>query len=148
MKTIYHYFLLLLAFLASCEKDADNAPKSNDECGPAIQIVDVITTVEDDDFAILSVAEEDLCLTVTIAATGCGSDNWTLDLLTFGEVAESLPTQTSAFFRFDDGIESGSFTCQAEIQATYSFDLTPYLADALPTILRLSDTVEEVTIEE
>lgn len=135
--------ILLIGF--GCHHDDDD-PRP--ECGPDILIVDAITTVVDDDFTLISAVVEDLCLTVTIVNTACSSEGWQLDLLTFGEVAESHPTQTAAFFRFDDGIDDdGGVICQAEIMATYSFDLTPYLESALPTFLSLEGLEEPILIE-
>ncbi|MBB4079786.1 hypothetical protein GGR28_002413 [Lewinella aquimaris] len=146
MNPFLSFLLLPAVLLTACNDDDDNAFRL--ACGPDIQIVDVIVEREFDDFHLDSARVTDLCLEVTISASGCGSQGWTLDLITFGEVAESYPTQTSARLLFDDGVADGDFTCAAYITETYTFDLSPYLTPGtLPTVLSLTGTETTLSIE-
>ena len=64
-----------------------------------------------------------------------------MQLFTFGEVAESMPTQTSARLLFDDALDEVAFTCQVLLTETYTFDLSDYLTpDVLPTRFTLTGT--------
>ena len=133
--------------ITACQDDDDLAP--GNDCGPAIDIVQEFTIPGGDDFDLVDLSVEGMCLTVTAGASGCSSDNWTMDLVTDGSVAESLPTMTSAQFVFDDGVDGGA-TCLAYFNETYSFDLSSYLAGALPTNLTVigPDTLRTVILIE
>lgn len=137
-------FILIALFMA-CEKAETNTPAQN--CGPDIEINADRVNDASDNFALVAANVEGKCLTVTIAATGCGSDAWKLELVTDGAIAESLPTQSAARLLFTDPA-AGGITCQAEIQATYEFDLSDYLTDeVLPTELSLLDNDMTLSIE-
>lgn len=136
--------LLTLCFL-SCDKSDSASPR--ELCGSAI-IIDVNRVNADSDgFALVDASVEGMCLTVTIATTGCSSQGWELDLVTSGNIAESLPTQSGARLIFANPA-AGGITCQAEIQETYVFDLSDYLTEgALPTRLTLEGTDRVFEIE-
>ncbi|WP_020570065.1 hypothetical protein [Neolewinella persica] len=137
-------FLLLVLFTA-CDKAEIDSPLPG--CGPAIDINADRANDATDNFALLDANVAGKCLTVTIAATGCGSQAWQLDLVTDGAIGESLPTQSAARLLFTDPA-AGGITCQAEIQATYEFDLSNYLTDeVLPTQFSLLDTGLSFSIE-
>ena len=139
------YALLPLLFVLSGCSEKEEAARP--ACGQAIVIGDVLVAREFDHFTLLSSSITDRCLEVTIAATGCSSQDWKMDLFTFGEVAESVPTQTSARLLFDDGLGDGDITCQALVEATYYFDLTPYLTDdVLPTEFSLVGQDKDFTL--
>jgi hypothetical protein len=126
---------LFWAALSACSVD-DTDLSLDTDCGVPIQLVDVLLTVETDTFQLLAARAVDRCLEVTIEASGCSTDDWTLDLVSLGEVAESMPTQTSAQLLFDDGVEGVS--CEALLQRSYFFDLRPYLTEqTLPSRLTL-----------
>ncbi|CAH1001685.1 hypothetical protein LEM8419_02591 [Neolewinella maritima] len=136
---------VLALLLTACGDDDDQIPRLL--CGPDITIGDVLVAREFDSFTLVDAKVTDLCLEVTVSATGCSSQGWTMELFTFGEVAESLPTQTSARLLFDDGVDAAEFTCQAEVTETYSFDLSPYLTpDALPTEFTLTGLATTLSI--
>ena len=130
----YLLIALLPVLLLTCEKN-DPAP-TLPACGPAITITPAAP--QSDGFALTNASVDGFCLTLTVAATGCGSDSWTAELLTDGVVAESSPTQTSA--RLVLNLNQGPIVCQAEFEKDFTFDLTDYLTGALPTRLRLEDT--------
>jgi hypothetical protein len=137
-------FILITVFMA-CEKADTNTPAPN--CGRAIEINASRVNDASDNFALVAANIEGKCLTVTIAATGCGAQGWQLDLVTDGAIAESLPTQSAARLLFTDPA-AGGITCQAEIQATYEFNLSDYLTDdVLPTQFSLLDTEQMFTVE-
>ena len=139
MKTLLPTLCLLALLLASCSDDDD--PIRPRTCGPAITIGDGLITEEFDAFELVDARVDGLCLEVTIAATSCSSAGWSMQLFTFGEVAESMPTQTSARLLFDDGLDETAFTCQVILTETYAFDLSPYLRPSnLPTRLTLTGT--------
>ncbi|MCP9234869.1 hypothetical protein [Lewinella sp. JB7] len=145
MKSLMLFALILGLSCTSCGED-DAIPRL--ACGPDIKIVDVIVDPTGDDFQLLEARITDLCLQVTIEATGCSSQGWRMELHTLGEVAESQPTQTSARLIFDDGVPAGDFTCQAQIVETYTFDLSPYLTpQTLPTRFSLDGSDAPLDIE-
>jgi hypothetical protein len=135
---VYRFFALCcLSYLLACS-DEEKLTLDPSRCGSPIQIVDVLLVVEVDSFALIDASVTDRCLSVTVGASGCGSEGWNMDLITLGQVAESNPTQTSAELVFDDGVPAGQPICAAFIEETYEFDLSPYLTDgALPTIFTL-----------
>ncbi|PPK88187.1 hypothetical protein CLV84_1152 [Neolewinella xylanilytica] len=140
--------LPLLIALTGCSQLADDELQFRPECGQPIQIVDALVELQTDDYTLLELTVEDRCLTVRIAATGCSGDQFGMDLLTRGQIAESTPTQTSARLIFDDNVTSGDVTCQAEFERQFSFDLLPYLNDgALPTRFSLIGLDTTLSIE-
>ena len=121
----------------------------NEDCGPAIQLRDPLPRLTSDYFSIVDASVEDFCLSVTISATGCSTGAWEVNLHSTGAVAESYPTQTEALLVFDDGVGENEMTCQAMIEETYQFDLSPYLASgALPTTFTLTGTDTSIAIGE
>jgi hypothetical protein len=147
MRTLFG-FLLCSFLLFTCSEEEDFA--FDPACGPPIQIVDVLVVAEVDTFDLIEATVTDRCLTVTIGSSGCGTEGWSLDLVTLGQVAESNPTQTSAELLFDDGVPNGQPDCQAYFTETYAFDLSPYLTDgALPTVLTLNSpkTSSQVAVD-
>lgn len=134
--------LLLPLLLLACEKD-DPQPVS--DCGPAITISDLTDVPDSDPYVITAANVEGLCLALTVQSTGCGSEGWTATLRTDGTIAESSPTQTAARLILDRN--DGDVICQAEISRDFTFDLTAYVADALPTVLSLEETALAVTID-
>ncbi|MEM1360062.1 MAG: hypothetical protein AAGF89_17775, partial [Bacteroidota bacterium] len=151
MKNVFFFFLFPLVFACTaCQDDDDIVPLPSDpNCnGELVKIVADPLGPVSDTYGLSNVQIEGLCLSFTLTKTGCGSDGWTADLLTDGAVAESLPTQTAVRIVFDDGIDNGGVTCQAEISREFTFDLTPYLGEgALPTTLSFLDTDETLAIE-
>ncbi|WP_116105931.1 hypothetical protein [Lewinella sp. IMCC34191] len=126
--------LLALAAVSGCSTDEDDSFDYRPTCGSPIQIVDALVEIETDTYGLLDLRVDDRCLSVRIQATGCSSTQFRMDLLTRGEVKESLPTQTSARLIFDDGVPAGNVTCEALVEADFAFDLEPYLHDGvLPT---------------
>ncbi|MEM6395112.1 MAG: hypothetical protein AAF741_02105 [Bacteroidota bacterium] len=146
MRTIY-LLPLLSIFFFGCPGDDDVTPANlTPICGELIQIVNEIPDAADVPQAISATADG-LCLSITIGFSGCSTDTWQMELFTTGDVAESLPTQTSVAFVFNDAGPDEDQLCQAFFSQTFEFDLTPYIADALPTILRIEGTDLEVAIE-
>ncbi|NJB84468.1 hypothetical protein GGR26_000213 [Lewinella marina] len=141
-------FFLALLRADGCDKsDAGTAPAVTD-CGTEIQVRDPLPRLTSDAFSVVSATAEGSCLTVTISATGCSAQAWQLRLWTDGQVRESSPTQTSALLVFDDGVGENEMTCQAIIEESYRFDLTPYLeAGSRPTTLELTGTGTTVRID-
>lgn len=137
---------VLVAFcLLSCEKSDPDTPR--ELCGSAIIIDADRVNDPSDGFGLLEASVEGKCLTVTIATTGCSAQGWELDLVTSGNIAESLPTQSGARLIFTNPA-AGGITCQAEIQETYVFDLSGYLTEgALPTRFTLDGTDRVLEIE-
>ncbi|THH40678.1 hypothetical protein [Neolewinella litorea] len=141
-------FFLALVRTDGCDKSkAEPAPAVTD-CGTEIQVRNPLPRLTSDNFSVVSAEAEGSCLTVTISATGCSAQAWQLRLWTDGTVRESYPTQTAALLIFDDGVGENEMTCQAIIEATYQFDLSPYLDDQnLPTTFELTGTGTTVDIE-
>ncbi|MEL7161117.1 MAG: hypothetical protein AAFN92_10185 [Bacteroidota bacterium] len=149
MKTkVFALFLLCCFALTSCQDDDDLQP-ANPDCGPAISIIADPDSRNSDNFTITEATVDGLCLTVTLAATGCSTSNWQAEIVTDGAVAESLPTQSFARIILDDGVPDGSPICQAEVSRTFSFDLTTYLGDggSRPSLLTLRGMNMTVTVE-
>ena len=139
MKTLLPIFCLLPLLFTSCSDDDD--PIRPRTCGPAITVGGGLITQEFDAFELVDATVNGQCLEVTIAATSCSSAGWSMELFTFGEVAESMPTQTSARLLFDDALDEVAFTCQVLLTETYTFDLSDYLTpDVLPTRFTLTGT--------
>lgn len=136
--------LFALSFLTACADDDDDLTRP--ACGPDIEIIAGETLTSVDNFTVISADLDDRCLTLVIEATGCSTDTWNTRLITRGEVAESLPTQTSAYLLFDDGIDNTAAICQAQLRDTLSFDISPYLPedaqDSNLTITGLDAAVE------
>lgn len=142
-------FSLTLFRAAGCGDDErpSDGTVAADGCGQEIQIRHPLPRLTTDDYQIVDASVEGRCLSVTISATGCSSEAWRVGLHTTGEVAESSPTQTSALLVFDDGVGDDEMTCQAIIEETYRFDLTPYLSDgALPTTFSITGTETTLSI--
>lgn len=96
----------------------------NNECGESVVISESRyrqRTVQDSLLAIRSIDLDGDCLTLTIGYSGC-SQGHDIDLLTAGDVAESLPVQVT--FRLND--KNGREACQAYFEESYEFDLHPF----------------------
>jgi len=135
----------LLAFLPACldDDDSDNEPAF---CGTPIVVADQTDAPASDNFTLVSHSTDGLCLTVTIGASGCSQEGWTLDLRTDGSVAESVPTQTNARLIFNDQVPGMGESCLAYFELTKTFDLSAYLTNgALPTVLSLTGPDEQQT---
>ena len=138
-------FSLTLFRAAGCGDDEQAAAAAAADCGQEIQVRNPLPRLTTDDYQIVDASVEGRCLSVTISATGCSSEAWRVALHTTGEIAESSPTRTDALLVFDDGVGENEMTCQAIIEETYRFDLTPYLGDgALPTTFSITGT--EITL--
>ena len=141
--------LAVLLLLGTC-KSRDAAPPAAEtsDCGQPIRVRHPLPRLTSDFFRVADASVEGLCLSVTVAATGCGSEGWSAALHTDGLVAESSPTQTQALLVFDDGVGEDGITCQAIVEQTFTFDLSPYLTEAsLPTVFRLTGTEITLTIK-
>ena len=140
--------MLAIFSLAACVRPdtaAAEAPNATG-CGPSIQVRDPMPRLTSDFFEIVQATVADRCLTVKLSASGCSTEFWRVALHTDGRVAESSPTQSQALLVFDDGVEEDGVTCQMIIEQSYTFDLAPYLTDAvLPT--RFSLTGTEITLD-
>ena len=142
-KLVFLPFLVALFF--ACQDDDDARPLPDCE-GTPILITQLTDFPDSDDFAFESFSVEGTCLTVTVGASGCTADGWTMTLRTDGSVAESIPTQTSARLIFDDGVDGGA-TCQAFFNRSFTFDLSEYLtAGALPSNLTLRGPDSETRV--
>ena len=151
MKNFLWPMLAILPLAACVRPDTSAAPAATaTDCGPSIQVRDPMPRLTSDFFEIVEATVHDRCLSVRLSASGCSSDFWKVALHTDGRVAESSPTQTQALLVFDDGVEEDGVTCQMVLEKTFTFDLGPYLTDAvLPTSFSLTgtDTVVEVTTD-
>ena len=151
MKNFLWTMLAILSLAACVRPDTSGAgASSSSDCGALIQVRDPMPRLTSDFFEIVEATVDDRCLSVKLSASGCSTDFWKVALHTDGRVAESSPTQTQALLVFDDGVEEDGVTCQMIIEQTFTFDLSPYLTDAvLPTSFSLTgtDTVVEVTAD-
>ena len=143
MRHLAACFCFLVLFFA-CATDEENL-HFRPQCGPPIRIVDALVEIQTDDYRLLDLQVNDRCMLVRIAATGCSAADFSMDLVTRGEMAESDPTRTSARLIFDDGKDEEDVTCQTEQERAFSFDLAPYLTDgSLPsefTLIGLDTTL-------
>ena len=141
-------FSLTLFRAAGCgNEESAGAGTAVTDCGQEIQVRHPLPRLTSDNYQIVEASVDGRCLSVTISATGCSSQAWRVGLHTTGEVAESSPTQTSALLVFDDGVGENEMTCQAIIEETYRFDLTPYLDEGdLPTTFTLTGTETTLSI--
>ncbi|MEM6878473.1 MAG: hypothetical protein AAF544_07940 [Bacteroidota bacterium] len=142
------FFLPLLSILFfGCPSDDDVAPIDPDPiCGEFIQLVSDIPDAADTPQGI-EASVDGLCLSITVGFSGCTDELATMELYTTGDIAESLPTQSSAAFVFNDSNPGEDQACLAFFNRTFEFDLTPYLEDALPSILRIDGTDIALLIE-
>lgn len=147
MKYYFSFLILASLLVVSCQDD-DDLNLIND-CGPAITDVPEFSIPSGDWFDMIDLSVEGTCLTVTVGASGCSSEAWTMDLVTDGSIAESFPTMTSAQLIFNDAVD-GEVSCQAYFNETYLFDLSAYLGGALPTNLTVigPDTLRTVVFIE
>ena len=131
---------LFFLTLSACSND-DDGLELLPECGPNIVILEEDLSPPGDRFSLIDFRVEELCATIVVEATGCAISGWKAELRTNGLILESLPTQTMAYLRLDDGVDDDAFVCQAQQRATFTFDLSPYLEGALPTRLRFVDQI-------
>lgn len=111
--------LSILFLLASCEKDELSAP-----CGPEVNYLQGLEDYpESDDFSLLDLELSGTCLTVEIGASGCSTDEWSLEVYSSGIATTAIPSSTGAMLVFDDGVPDGTSGCRAYLTATYSFNL-------------------------
>ncbi len=138
-------FALSLFRTSGCSKDADVAATAPlTECGAPIKVRNPLPRFTTDNFTVVSVSADGRCLTVTLSATGCSSEGWRLDLWAEGQPGP----ETGGLLIFDDGVGEDEMTCQAIVEKTYQFDLTPFLGPTpLPVNFSLggSDVSVEIT---
>ncbi|WP_418602788.1 hypothetical protein [Hwangdonia sp.] len=72
------------------------------------------------------------CLTVTVSASGCSTDNWGFNLVDSGAIAESSPEQRYLKFQLIN-----NEVCLAYFEKTISFNLKP---------LQIDNSVNEVIL--
>ena len=149
IKFLLPLFALSLFRAAGCHDPASDsaavAPVT--DCGPAIQVRNPLPRLTSDGFTVVSAEATGRCLTVTISATGCSTENWQVNLWANEETAADPANTPGGLLVFDDGVGADEMTCQAIMEATYQFDLSPYLpAERLPATFALTGTETTVTI--
>ena len=142
MKRFRFLALLLAALVSGCDPASDDdviivdpSPATGD-CGRAVEILPVVQWPAAPDLAGARVASVvGSCVVINYTWTGCSDQGLPLRLLTDGAVAESSPTQTTATLRFsvnDDITPCAIFENQLD-----TFDVSPYIGDARPTLLTI-----------
>ncbi|WP_298902429.1 hypothetical protein [uncultured Psychroserpens sp.] len=83
------------------------------------------------------------CLLISLSASGCDGNSWSMVLVDSGEVSESLPEQRSLKFIF-----SNTETCLAVFSQERSFDLRPLQVEGSnEVILNIEDFPEPITYQ-
>lgn len=101
-----------------CEDDPVSLPQSN--C-VNLALIDSFSyeNAATSPYTINDVIVNEDCLIISITATGCDGNTWTMQFLDSGSVDESSPPQRYAkFFLINDE------SCLAEVSRTTSFDLS------------------------
>ncbi|WP_116126667.1 hypothetical protein [Lewinella sp. IMCC34183] len=136
-------FALSLFRTAGCgDENPDTVAPALTDCGPAIRVRNPLPRLTTDDFRVVEASADGLCLSVTLSATGCSSQAWKVTLWAEGEPGDA----PGGILIFDDGVGENEMTCQAIVEETYTFDLTPYLGDG-PRPATFGLPGSEVTVE-
>ncbi len=149
-------FLFLFLFFsavvrtAGCDKSAASPASATAlaDCGPAIQVRNPLPRLTSDGFTVVYAEASGTCLSVTISATGCSSEGWRVNLWANEETPDAPSATPGGLLIFDDGVGADEMTCQAIVEETYEFDLSPYLTeDRLPASFTIMGTETTVTVE-
>ena len=147
------FFLPLVALslfrAAGCRDAATDtaATLPASDCGEAIQIRNPLPRLTSDNFTVTEASADGNCLSVTLQATGCSAEAWTARLWAAERVPGEDVQTPAALLVFDDGVGEDEMTCQAIVEHTFQFDLTPYV-ETVPgaTELDLTGTGTTVTL--
>lgn len=114
-------FIILFAFV-SCKGDDSNCCPNPDttNCNKFLVIDETkYSQTDTSNYTITNVVLNGECLEITIGASGCDPNNWTMNFIASENVVETLPIQWYTKVELINNEE-----CLAVFQKTDSFDLT------------------------
>ena len=121
IKNVLFLLMLCALSLVGCKGDDDMLSL----CGDEIIINKSQFNNRDTTLSISNMSIIDNCLSITIGYSGCDNGH-AIDLVSSGDVAESLPVQIGVGLK-----DNNPELCLAFFTETYQFDLTPFV-DLLP----------------
>lgn len=111
-------FLISVLSILSCQKDT---LQKSENCDYLVTMsAQKYNNTQSDNYSISNAEINGDCLSITVVASGCSGDTWTVELFDSKAIAESLPVQK--YFRLK---LINTELCHALISKTYSFDLAP-----------------------
>lgn len=135
MKLLTLLFVVAVIPCCTCDEDMD-LELLVPECGRLIEVLPEEEWPAGPNLNNARVVSVDgTCVEISYTWVGCSDQGRPLRLLTTGDVAESLPTQTSAQLRFS--ALGGPDPCVILEDQRDTFDVAPYIGTALPTRLTL-----------
>ncbi len=129
MHKVLFIVILSVYLLSGCEEDVPPLPAAIECDKTAILDTDLYDNGPSDKFHIDSVWIRSNCLFLQYSyGGGCGNTN--MQLVGYHNLTKPLPTSLTARFSFIDEDK-----CEAYLQSTESFDLTPYQKNDYPQVI-------------
>lgn len=121
MKNTFTLITVIFLFFTSCSSDDKSEPL--DSCGQnAIVLSEAQYDATESDYNIITaVALSGNCLSITVGASGCNPNNWTLNLFSTDAFYDVFPLQRIAKIQVVT-----NEACAAAFEKTVVFDLTPF----------------------
>lgn len=131
MKKIGVAILITCSFLSmQCEDDIIVDDFDNPCDDMVIVDANAYQSVKSDSFQFTNVEIDGDCLIVSIAASGCSGENWSMTMIDSGAIAESSPEQRFLKFEF-----LNPELCLAVVGQEVSFNLTDLQIDGSNEII-------------
>ena len=130
-------FFLISLNLQCINDDGPDSPVSN--CG-ALAIIDAFSyeNAATSAYTINNAFINEDCLVISILASGCDGNSWTMQLMDSENVSDSSPPQRNVkLFLINDE------SCQAVVNATESFDISGLKVDNVNEIIINIDSYTE-----
>lgn len=130
MKKILPSFIFLLLLISSCSDD--ECPSNSISCGISGVVVanQTLNAIQTNNYQIQSVILTGNCLEVTISASGCNPDDWTMNIFSDTATFSTFPLQRFAKIEVNTNQD-----CLAAFQKTATFDLQPFQIEGQDSVI-------------
>ncbi len=122
---MFKYLAIILVSITICSCGEDDDPERVSDCDSSVIINPLrFQNESSDSFMLMDAFIFDDCLEVTLSASGCDGESWSIELVDSGAIMESLPIQRDVKLLFKNDED-----CRAVVTQTVSFDLFPLRTD-------------------
>lgn len=139
MRNSLIFGLILCLLLCSCNDDDDDVPFES-ACDKFTTINhEKFKNVNPENYTIVSAKIDSDCLEIVLSSGGCDGNSWNVELIDADRIAETLIEQRDLIISL-----TNHELCNAIIQKTFSFDLTPIRTNQNQLILNLEKWGEQI----
>ena len=130
MKKMLPFLFFVILLTSSCSND--DCTNNSISCGTTAILVanQTLDAVETNNYEILNVVLSGNCLEITISASGCNSENWSMNLFSNTTFFDSFPLQRYAKIEVIT-----NDACLDVLKKTLTFDLQPYQIEGQDSVI-------------